>query len=120
VHVRITGSAEEVSKAVNDFSADYHDDFARVRKLARVYNAEGSPPDEGNVSELSRKLRCVLGNWGAGRREAPKMVSLEEFAKVLREPNLYAALQLLANKPLSTLGTIQGRRSFQGRPASED
>ena len=119
VRVRITATAGQIAKAVKEFSAAYHADFAEVRRLARGYIAE-SPPSEDNVRDLARELRCVLGSWGAGKREAPKMVACEDFANVLREPKPHAALRALGRTPLSTLGIVQGRRSFQGRPGSPE
>ena len=117
--VRITGTVGQIAEAVKDFSAAYHADFAEVRELARGY-LTASQPSEDNVMELARQLRCVLGSWGAGKREAPQLRGREDFANVLRQPELHATLRALGRTPLSTLGIVQGRRAFSGQAASPE
>jgi len=119
LRVRIVGKASQIANAVRDFPAAFHADFREVRPLAQQYLNE-SPPSERTIAPLARELRCVLGSWGAGKREAPELLGRDEFVRVLGDPKLHSVLQALGRRPLSSLGIVGGRRAFNGQPASEN
>lgn len=115
--VRIAGEASDLTDALNGFSSAYHADFFEVRTIGRQYLAEATPSDKV-VGELARSLRCALGSWGAGKREAPELRGREDFASALRQSELRAALGELGRISLPALGIRRSRRLLHGRPAA--
>jgi hypothetical protein len=112
--IRIVGDTSGIINAINGFSAAYHDDFFRVRELGRRYVCDREP---GECGALAQALRCVLGSWGAGKREAPALQGLEAFERTRARPENHMRLVALAQAQGSAL-TFVGRRR-QGTSVAE-
>jgi len=80
MRLRLTESSIGIATTVNAFSRVYHDDYFRVRPIARKWIAEESRAG-ATSNELIRQVRRVLLSWGAGKREAPRLSSEEDFAE---------------------------------------
>jgi hypothetical protein len=109
----IAADAEAIAKAMDDFDAGYHQDFLRVKKVARSYLAR---PVTATAGPLAGELRAALKKWGAGGRKAPQLKTRDEMAAALSAAQLYQPLQRLASTPLSSLTTAGGRRAINGAP----
>ncbi|SFB02369.1 hypothetical protein SAMN04515620_11312 [Collimonas sp. OK607] len=106
---RLIGTVSEVSAAIDGFSTAYHNDFALLRDFGRMYIHSQST---ANVSALSEALREVLANWGAGRRKAPALRSVDSFKISLNAPALHRDLALLHALPLSSLTLVGNQPSL--------
>jgi hypothetical protein len=110
--LQIIANQEQIVAAINGFPDNYHQDFFRVRALARTYLAE--PQYAVTVDPLSHELRRVLANWGAGRREAPQLQPFHQFQAVLMDPDRHALLSELAVGSLTTLSLVGGKNRLVG------
>lgn len=81
--LRLAESSIGIATTVNAFSRVYHDDYFRARPVVRKWIAD-EPPAEATTNELIRQVRRVLISWGAGKREAPRLSSEEDFAGAFR------------------------------------
>jgi len=122
--LQLIGTREQITASLNAFNPAYHADFFRVRNLAKTYLA--FPPSQATTSALADALYAVLGNWGAGLREAPLRHSPAHIATTLMDTDLHERLVSLEVAHLSALGiddthsrAILDRRSFS-TPAGFD
>lgn len=97
--IEVTGTAIEIKNAINDFRVDYHDDFKTTRSSGHQYLSQ-QPCTDNIASDLGQRLRCALGNWGAGRRGAPRVRSETEYVEALSDPKLYNNLVKLSGTSL--------------------
>jgi len=120
MRLRLTESSIEIATAINDFSRVYHDDFFEVRPTARRWIAEKSPT-EATSGELVRLVRRVLGSWGAGKREAPRLSSGDDFAEALLHAQLHRSVGRLSEISNTALGfDVDRRRLVNGLHVSSD
>jgi hypothetical protein len=115
--ITIPGTSDTLANAINAFSATYHADFFRVRKLGQAYVTAVTPSPV--VTSLALLLREVLVNWGAGMREAPTLQSLSQIENTLAGDQLHTALKVLHSSPITTLTVVKNRRSFISIPTTQ-
>lgn len=99
--LQIVQNPQQIVDAINQFSSSYHADFFKVRPLGRAYLAE--PPSLATVQPLTNSLRDVLARWGAGRREAPTLLSTYQFEATLMQRDLHNTLCKLDANLIVTL-----------------
>ncbi|EMR47973.1 hypothetical protein [Pseudomonas putida] len=108
--LQVVGQESDISAAINDFNASYHNDFVQVRKASQNYLKTLSPP---NAEVLADALQPVLMNWGANKRKAPVLRSASQAAVKLSNPKLHAALVRLNDHTLNAFEICsEGQRRF--------
>lgn len=71
--LKVVAPRAAIVTAINSFNPGYHDDYHRVKGLAKPYLAA---PTAANAARLAGVLETVLINWGAGSRKAPSVAAL--------------------------------------------
>ena len=117
--IRVTGDTRQITEAINGFPANYQTDFSEVRAIGRQY-LTGAQPTDKVVSDLAMALRCVLRYWGAGKRKAPEVQTMQKFKNVLGRPEIHASLAVLGRTPLSALNVVQQHQYLHGKPATRE
>ena len=110
--LQVVATHQQLVDAINEFSANYHADYFRIRPLALEYL---NNPFAENTEALARELSAVLYSWGAGRRGAPNVLPLEMVQQALTIPALHNLLTLVSGSPLTTLSLHGGvNRAIHG------
>lgn len=113
--LRLIGNPEDITSAINDFRLSYHEDFTRVRSIAKAYLASSAP--ENRATRLAEHMHQALGNWGAGLRKAPVLRPPKDAAAKLISVELHHRLKILDESRLTAFGLDATRvRAF--RPTS--
>lgn len=116
MYFSITNNAAGLISAINDFNAEYHRDYSRVRAAAADYLSQAPSTDAARM--LASGLLQALKSWGAGKRGAPDCVSVDVAANCLRDANLVQQLQALADA-FAYMSLDRGIRQFSaGAPFS--
>lgn len=76
----VTSKQGAITTAVNMFNEKYHEDYFKIRYLAKSYLATDTL---ATVSPLADALIDVLTSWGAGRRAAPSCQPVEVMVAAL-------------------------------------
>lgn len=114
MRLRVTEDISQIANAINAFPPAYHADFFKVRPIGRKYVGE-EHPTEGTALELASSIRSVLGSWGAGRREAPRLRGEQDCSAALLDARLHSGLAKLAQISNATsLGFDRGLRLVNG------
>jgi hypothetical protein len=106
----IIGDRSAITQAINAFSAQYHEDYFRVRTHASSYLVE--PLSLSSARGLAAPLLAALNSWGAGKRGAPSCSPIETAARALCEPGLHRRLKDLASSS-QFLDLVDGRRALK-------
>jgi len=109
--LRLVGSSQDITSAINDFRPSYHQDFANVQKVAlRYLNAEATT---GNAALLAQALSTALRSWGACKRRSPILRPAPQIESVLKDKLLHARLAILGRHTLEVFSlNPQGFRAF--------
>lgn len=105
-----------IASAIDAYSSDQHDDYFRVRAVRRRYLA--SAAGSSLAPNLATELRAVLTGWGAGKRDAPELLTFVQVASALRAPALHGDLCALQGTSLSAFTVSKSERCFLGKPPS--
>lgn len=115
--MQLVGDARNVTAAIHAFPVDYHLDFLSVRRLAHHYiSSPKATPDL--TAPLASQLRRVLLNWGAGKRKASDVRSVDALDTALRDPSVHRNLAILAGMAISRLGAAETHRRIDGQVGS--
>lgn len=107
--VRLTPDVSQIAQTINAFSRGYHTDFFRVRAIGRQYLAHPQPK-ESTVADLTKALREVLRNWGAGGRAAPRLREPHDFQETLLDPTVHTRLVSLSHIQIPNLSITNTTR----------
>jgi len=103
----VIGETGDLARAIDEFNAQYHEDYFAVRTQATSYLTE--PLSFLSAHGLAGPLLAALKSWGAGKRGAPSCKSIDTAAQALCEPALQGLLKNLENS-FQYLDVIEGRR----------
>ncbi|WP_343584930.1 hypothetical protein [Herbaspirillum sp.] len=116
MRLTVVASHAAIINVINMFNSEYHNDYQSVSKLATLYLAT---PTEANATPLANVLRSVLIRWGAGKRKAPKVQTLQILEATLLNPAFHASLIGFTNGTLTNLTVIDGSFRMIGNLADE-
>ncbi len=102
--LKLDATDDQIVAAINEFRNSYHNDYSQVRAAAKRFLAKDLQPATSLANELTR----ALGNWGAGRRKAPKMARHPKVAATLNDAR--KCLRLLASIPHDSLSFVNNER----------
>lgn len=112
--LNINGDTAALTRVINAFNAQYHEDYFKVRACAKSYLAE--PVSPSSAQGLAAPLLAALKSWGAGQRGAPSCRTINAAAQALCEPTLHHKLKDLAIS-FPFLDLVNGRRILkEGAP----
>jgi len=97
----------DLTRAIDAFSQQYHEDYFRVRNAAKSYFA--LPLSPASARGLAAPLLAALKSWGAGKRAAPACRPMDVAVQALQLPALQNMLRDLAGS-FPYLGVADGRR----------
>lgn len=95
MHFEILVDVPALARAIDVFNARYHRDYFEVRRAATEYLA-GAPTSE-TARQLAVPLLSALESWGAGGREAPTCLALDDAVEALCNPVTHSHLKKLAS-----------------------
>lgn len=104
----------EIARAINDFPAQYHQDFLEARRIGQLYVLEREPGEETS-RRLAASIHGILRRWGAGVRRAPAVRSKDKLYQALRSRGRHSALAELSRAHLSRLSLAGRQRTIDGR-----
>jgi hypothetical protein len=111
---KILGDTGALTRAIDTFKAQYHDDYFKVRSEGKAYLA--APVSLASARRLVGPLLAALNSWGAGKRGAPACTTVDAAAQGLSAQGLHGMLQDLANS-VDDLDVVGGRRVLgEGAP----
>jgi hypothetical protein len=87
--LNVVANHEQIVAAINGFNVGYHNDYLEVRGLSTIYLGD---PTKANVARLASALSQVLSRWGAGKRKAPAIQTLNAVQATLVDPAVHALL----------------------------
>ena len=111
--LQLIGKSTQIAEAIDAFPAKYHSDYANVRSIGRRYAME-QPPRWSTALQLTKELRQVLFNWGAGKRKAAPLRTEDDFVSTLLETTVQSSLAELASISLADLGIGRNFRLLNG------
>lgn len=113
MNLQVLGNSSKIAQAIDAFPSGYHADFFCVRTVAREYlDCAATGPSKDTTRHLAKRLRCVLMNWGAGKKKAPKLCKEQKVTVVLLERGLHDDLVKLAHTGLACLSLHKQKRTI--------
>ena len=92
MRLHLNANSDDIRDAIDEFDKGYHADFFNTRRIAKEYLKDDGVKHSG---ELAESLMNSLINFGAGRRGAPEVKSVEqveEFLELDKNHKCFAAL----------------------------
>jgi len=78
----INGTAADLANQINNFNPKYHEEFFTTNQHSKQYLS--AEPVVKNSEYLAASLYSTLISWGAGKRAAPSVNSVDSISKVLQ------------------------------------
>ncbi len=114
MRLAITGSTVALTTAIDEFNANYHDDYSLVHAKAATYLS--NPPDDASATQLASPLLDTLKRWGAEKRGAPACQPLDAAKTALNNLALHQQLKDLADSFIYLAITNGARCLQEGAP----
>jgi hypothetical protein len=96
--LRLVGTSDDITSAINAFRPSYHEDFANVQRVARPY-LNGDPTPE-NSTALAVALATALCHWSACMRRSPRLHSIQHISDGLADKQMHTRLAELGRHDL--------------------